>query len=48
LFTFPVVVGKGTRLFPELAPERALELVGSQASSSGVTIQAYLLIGRPR
>jgi dihydrofolate reductase len=48
LFTFPVVVGKGTRLFPELAPERALELVGSQASSSGVTIQAYRLIGRPR
>src|SRR5437667_7998635 len=31
LFTFPVVVGKGTRLFPELAPERALELVGSRA-----------------
>jgi len=47
LFTFPVVVGKGTRLFPELAPERALELVGSQASSSGVTIQVYRLIGRP-
>ena len=47
LFTFPVVVGKGTRLFPELAPERALELVGSRASSSGVTIQVYRLIGRP-
>jgi dihydrofolate reductase len=47
LFTFPVVVGNGTRLFPELAPERALELVGSQASSSGVTIQVYRLIGRP-
>jgi dihydrofolate reductase len=47
LFTFPVVVGKGTGLFPELAPERALELVGSQASSSGVTIQVYRLIGRP-
>jgi len=47
MFTFPVVVGKGTLLFPELAPERALELVGSQASSSGVTIQVYRLIGRP-
>lgn len=47
LFTFPVVVGKGTRLFPELGPERALELVGSQASSSGVTIQVYRVIGRP-
>jgi dihydrofolate reductase len=47
LFTFPVVVGKGTRLFPVLGAERALELVGSQASSSGVTIQVYRLIGRP-
>jgi dihydrofolate reductase len=43
LFTFPVVVGKGKRLFPELGPDRALELVGSQASSSGVTIQVYRL-----
>jgi dihydrofolate reductase len=46
LFTFPVVVGKGTRLFSELGSERPLELVGSQASSSGVTIQVYRLIGR--
>jgi dihydrofolate reductase len=48
LFTFPVVVGKGTRLFPELGSESALELVSSQASSSGVTIQVYRLIGRAR
>jgi dihydrofolate reductase len=47
LFRFPVVVGKGARLFSELASERPLELVGSQASSSGVTIQVYRLIGRP-
>ena len=47
LFTFPVVVGKGTRLFPELGPERALELIGSQAISSGVTIQVYRLSGAP-
>ena len=46
LFRFPVFVGKGTRLFPELGSERPLELVGSQASSSGVTIQVYRLIGR--
>ena len=32
LFTFPVVVGQGTRLFPETGVERALELVGSQAT----------------
>ena len=41
LFTFPVVVGQGTRLFPETGLEWALELVGSQAVASGVTIQVY-------
>ena len=30
LFTFPVVVGQGTRLFPDTGPDRALELVGSR------------------
>ena len=40
LFTFPVVVGQGTRLFPETGPDIALELVGSQVvTPSGVTIQ---------
>ena len=27
LFTFPVVVGQGTRLFPDTGPDTALELV---------------------
>jgi dihydrofolate reductase len=48
LFTFPVVVGQGTRLFPETGRERALELVESQATPSGVTIQVYRPTGRPR
>jgi dihydrofolate reductase len=48
LFTFPVVVGQGRRLFPETGFGRALELVGSQASPSGVTIQAYRPAGRPQ
>jgi dihydrofolate reductase len=48
VFTFPVVVGKGTRLFPETGRERALELVESQATSSGVTIHLYRPTGRPR
>jgi dihydrofolate reductase len=41
LFIFPVVVGQGTRLFPETGPNAALELVESQATPSGVMIQVY-------
>src|SRR5512132_3037340 len=41
LFTFPVVVGKGTRLFPDAGRYMALDLVGSRATLSGVTIQVY-------
>lgn len=47
LFTFPVVVGQGTRLFPDTGREKALELVESQATPSGVTIQVYRSTGRP-
>ncbi len=49
LLTFPVVVGQGTRLFPDAGPDIALELVGSrEATPSGVTIQVYHPAGRPR
>jgi dihydrofolate reductase len=48
LFTFPVVVGQGTRLFPDTGPDLALELVGSQTTPSGVTIQVYRPTGRPQ
>jgi dihydrofolate reductase len=48
LFTFPVVVGQGTRLFPATGPDRALELVDSRATPSGVTIQVYRPTGRPQ
>jgi dihydrofolate reductase len=41
LFTFPVVVGQGERLFPPTGSNRVVELVGSRATSSGVTIQVY-------
>ena len=47
LFTFPVVVGKGTRLFANAGPYVALNLVGSRATLSGVTIQVYRPAGRP-
>ena len=50
LLTVPVVVGQGTRLFPDAGPDIALELVGSQAvtTPSGVTIQVYRPTGRPK
>jgi len=41
LFMFPAVVGQGTRLFPDSGPDRALELIESQATRGGVTIQVY-------
>jgi hypothetical protein len=44
-----VVVGQGTRLFPDTGPDVALELVESQAvTPSGVTIQVYRPTGRPQ
>ncbi len=48
LFTFPVVIGQGTRLFPDTGRDRALELVESRATPSGVTIQVYRSSGRPQ
>ena len=47
VFIFPVVVGQGTRLFPDTGHDRALELVESRATPSGVTIQVYRPTGRP-
>jgi dihydrofolate reductase len=48
LLTFPVVVGQGTRLFPDTGRDRALELVESRATTIGVTIQVYRPAGRPQ
>src|SRR5207253_8336144 len=41
LLTYPVVIGQGTRLFPDTGPDTALDLVDSRATPSGVTIQVY-------
>ena len=46
LFTYPVVIGQGTRLFPDTGRDRALELVESRATPGGVTIQVYRPAGR--
>ncbi len=48
LLTYPVVIGQGTRLFPDTGPDTALELVESRATPSGVTIQVYRPTGRPQ
>jgi dihydrofolate reductase len=47
LLTYPVIIGQGMRLFPDTGRDRALELVESRATSSGVTIQVYRPTGRP-
>jgi dihydrofolate reductase len=48
LLTYPVVVGQGTRLFPDTGPDTALELVDSRATPKGITIQVYRPTGRPQ
>jgi dihydrofolate reductase len=49
LLTVPVVLGQGTRLFPDTGPDIALELVDSRATTpKGVVIQVYRPNGRPQ
>ena len=48
LFTCPVVVGQGTRLFPDTGPDIALDLVDSRAFPKGIMLQVYRPAGRPR
>jgi dihydrofolate reductase len=48
LLTYPVVIGQGTRLFPDTGPDTALDLVESWSTPSGVTIQVYRPTGRPQ
>src|ERR671935_3221805 len=46
LLIYPVVVGQGTRLFPDSGPDIALDLVNSRTTSRGITIQTYRPLGR--
>ena len=48
LLICPVVVGQGTRLFPDTGPDLALDLVASRSTPKGVTIQVYRPTGRPQ
>ena len=47
LLTYPVVIGQGTRLFPDTGPDIALDLVDSQSTPKGIMIQVYRPTGRP-
>jgi dihydrofolate reductase len=48
LVIYPLVVGQGTRMFPDSGPDIALNLVNSRTTSRGVTIQTYRPAGRPK
>ena len=48
LFVYPVVLGQGTRLFPDTGPDAALDLVESRSTPKGITIQVYRPTGRPQ
>jgi len=48
LLMVPVVLGQGTRLFPDTGPDMALDLAGSRADSKGVMVQVYRPAGRPQ
>lgn len=45
LFTFPVILGKGKRLFGDASFPRALTLVNSRASENGIVISKYARAG---
>ncbi|PRX98971.1 dihydrofolate reductase family protein [Allonocardiopsis opalescens] len=47
LFVCPLIIGQGTRLFPESGPDAALDLVETRTTPKGITIQTYRPAGRP-
>ncbi len=47
LITYPIIIGQGTRLFPDSGPDIALDLVASRTTPRGITIQTYRFAGHP-
>jgi len=47
LLVCPVVLGQGTRLFPDTGPDIALDLVDSRTFPKGIVMQVYRPAGRP-
>ena len=48
LIVCPVIVGAGTRLFPDSGKDFALELLESRTFPTGITVQTYRPGGRPQ
>ena len=48
LIIFPVILGQGMRLFPDVGNDFALQLVESSVTPNGVTIQVYRPKGHPK
>ena len=48
LLTYPVIVGQGTRLFPDTGPDTGLQLADLRPTPRGLTIQTYRTTGRPQ
>jgi dihydrofolate reductase len=48
LIVLPVIVGEGTRLFPQNGRDAALELISSSTTPNGLTLQTYHPNGRPQ
>ena len=48
LIIVPVVLGQGTRLFPDAGPDIALDLVDSRVFPKGIAVQVYRPAGRPQ
>src|SRR5215218_9269001 len=48
LLTYPLVIGQGTRLFPDTGTDMALDLVEYRAFPNGITNQVYRPAGRPQ
>jgi dihydrofolate reductase len=47
LIIFPVILGQGIRLFPDVGNDFALQLIESSVKPNGVTIQVYQPKGHP-
>ncbi|MDQ1382155.1 MAG: hypothetical protein QOJ71_2874 [Actinomycetota bacterium] len=48
LIVIPVILGQGSRLFPDTGPDLALDLLESRVDSKGVTIQVFRPAVRPQ
>jgi dihydrofolate reductase len=47
LLTVPVILGQGTRLFPQTGLDVRLDVISTHSDARGVTVQVYRPAGRP-